>query len=88
MHSTNKPPPECPGRAHAERTKERLCDLILLAGIPLASNSSQRELQLAMEQLRKRRRDELMLFLGRLIARDIHERPNHTQGNSSAQNEV
>jgi|GEM_PF-5040488 len=88
MHSTNRPPHDDPARANAERTKERVCDLILLAGIPLASNPSQRELQLAVEQLRKRRRDELMLFLGRLIARDIHERPNHTQGKSSAQNDV
>ncbi len=51
---------------------EKLFELIRSTGIPLSSDPSASELDHAIERIRGRRRRELLQFLGRVIARDLH----------------
>lgn len=51
--------------------ESRLEHLLRATGFPLASEPTDSELLQAARQLRRRKRQELMRFLGRIVARSI-----------------
>lgn len=66
--STSDPPD--PSSFSTESGLERILGA---TGFPLSFEPSESDLLRAAQQLRDRRRNELMLFLGRIIARSIQD---------------
>lgn len=64
------PEPPQPANFHSE---SRLEQLLRETGFPLGSEPTESELLRAAEQLRRRKRQDLVRFLGRMIARSIRE---------------
>lgn len=73
MIDNNLPGTAGPSLSNTNTTYLRLEDLLRATGIPLASEPTESELLRAAEQLRRRKRQDLVRFLGRMIARSIRE---------------